>query len=118
MQENVKIAMGSPETRARLSNFKSKMQLANPNDKITMGDAIDFAIEQAEKVPELEKKIKELQEVINNSKTDDPYFDSKEFNEEETQKEKEEFMAEMNKLQAEQKEHLERFEGMKRKEGD
>lgn len=34
-----------------------------------------------ERVPELEKKIKELQEV-DTSKTDDPYFDSEEFNEE------------------------------------
>jgi 1-acyl-sn-glycerol-3-phosphate acyltransferase len=34
--------------------------------EITMGDAIDFAIEQAEKVPELEKKIKELQEEVDN----------------------------------------------------
>jgi hypothetical protein len=64
MQENkVKIADGSPETRARLSNFKSKMQIERPLEKITMGDAIDFAIEQAEKVPELEKRIKELVEM-------------------------------------------------------
>jgi len=39
-------------------------------------------IHGTEKVPEREKKIKELQEVINNSKPDDPYFDSEEFNEE------------------------------------
>lgn len=53
----VRIADGSPETRARLKNFLSKMQLANPSKKITMGDAIDYAIEQAEKVPELEERL-------------------------------------------------------------
>ena len=58
----VRIADGSPETRARLKNFLSKMQLEKPLEKITMGDAIDYAIEQAEKVPELEKRIRELEE--------------------------------------------------------
>lgn len=62
----VRIADGRPETRARLKNFLSKMQLVNPSDKITMGAAIDFAIAQAERVPELEKKIKELQEEVDN----------------------------------------------------
>lgn len=58
------IANGSPETRARLTNFRSKMKLKDPIKKITMGDSIDYAIEQAERVPELEKKIKELQEEV------------------------------------------------------
>lgn len=58
------IANGSPETRARLTNFRSKMKLKDPLKKITMGDSIDYAIEQAERVPELEKKIKELQEEV------------------------------------------------------
>ena len=58
------IANGSPETRARLINFRSKMKLKDPIKKITMGDSIDYAIEQAERVPELEKKIKELQEEV------------------------------------------------------
>lgn len=56
------IANGSPETRARLNNFKSKMQLEKPLEKITMGDAIDFAIIQAERVPALEKENMELKE--------------------------------------------------------
>lgn len=69
----VRIADGSPETRARLSNFKSKMQLEKPLEKITMGDAIDYAIIQAEKVHELKKKIKELQGEVDtlNSATSD-----------------------------------------------
>jgi hypothetical protein len=82
------IANGSPETRARLTNFRSQMKLKDPLKKITMGDSIDYAIEQAERVPELEKenrelkkRIKELEEV-NNLKPDDKYFDSEEFNEE------------------------------------
>ena len=62
----VRIADGRPETRARLSSFKSKMQMGDPLKKITMGDSIDYAIEQAERVPELEKKIKELQEEVDN----------------------------------------------------
>ena len=41
------------------------MKLKNPLKKITMGDSIDYAIEQAGRVPELEKKIKELQEELN-----------------------------------------------------
>lgn len=60
----VRIADGSPETRARLTNFLSQMKLKDPLKKITMGSAIDFAIEQAERVPELEKKIKELEEEL------------------------------------------------------
>jgi len=65
MQEGkVKIADGRPETRASLSNFKSKMQLENPLEKITMGDAIDYAIVQAERVPALEEENKKLKERI------------------------------------------------------
>lgn len=58
------IANGSPETRARLTNFRSKMKLKDPIKKITMGDSIDYAIEQAERVPELEKENMELKEKI------------------------------------------------------
>lgn len=65
MQEGkVIIANGSPETRARLTNFRSQMKLKDPLKKITMGDSIDYAIEQAERVPVLERKIKELQEEL------------------------------------------------------
>jgi AmiR/NasT family two-component response regulator len=58
------IANGSPETRARLINFRSKMKLKDPIKKITMGDSIDYAIEQAERVPELENENKKLKEKI------------------------------------------------------
>jgi len=58
------IANGSPETRARLTNFRSQMKLKDPLKKITMGAAIDFAIEQAERVPELEKEYIDLKEKI------------------------------------------------------
>lgn len=61
----VKIADGLPETRAHLENFKSKMKLETPLKKITMGDAVDFAITQAEKVPALEARIRELEEQLN-----------------------------------------------------
>lgn len=54
----------------------SKLQFERINKALLKG------IHGTEKVPEREKKIKELQEVINNSKPDDPYFDSEEFNEE------------------------------------
>ena len=60
----VRIADGSPETRARLTNFRSQMKLKDPIKKITMGDSIDYAIEQAERVPELEKENMELKERI------------------------------------------------------
>jgi hypothetical protein len=60
----VRIADGHPETRARLNNFKSKMQLEKPLEKITMGDAIDYAIVQAERVPALEEENRELKEKI------------------------------------------------------
>jgi hypothetical protein len=58
------IANGSPETRARLTNFRSQMKLKDPLKKITMGDSIDYAIEQAERVPELENENKKLKEKI------------------------------------------------------
>jgi hypothetical protein len=67
MQEGkvrVIIANGSPETRALLTNFRSQMKLKDPLKKITMGNAIDFAIKQAERVPELEKENRELKERI------------------------------------------------------
>ena len=54
------IVDGYPETRARLNFFKSSQNLVNKKLK-TLEDAVNFAIDEAERVPELEKKIMELE---------------------------------------------------------
>lgn len=56
----VVIFNGSLKTRAKVNHFLSELKLKNPEKKITQGEAVEFAIEQAEKVPELEKHIEEL----------------------------------------------------------
>ena len=56
----VAIFNGTPETRAKVNNFKSILEMKNPHKKITQGEAVEFAIEQAERVPELEKEIELL----------------------------------------------------------
>ena len=46
------------------------MKLENPLKKITMGDAVDFAINRAEKAPALEARIKELERENQSLKSD------------------------------------------------
>lgn len=60
----VKLADVSPETRDIVHIFKIEQRLAHPEEKIkTLEDGILFAIKQAERVPELEARIKELEKV-------------------------------------------------------
>lgn len=70
MQEGkVKLADGSPETRAKIHLFTQAQKLYNPDRKIkTLEDGILFAIEEAVKVPGLEAQIKELKEEIEDLK--------------------------------------------------
>lgn len=67
----VVIFNGSLKTRAKVNHFLSELKLKDPEKKITQGDAVEYAIEQAEKVPMLEKenadlkaRIKELEEKV------------------------------------------------------
>lgn len=65
----VVLAFGSPESREKLNFFKASMKLKRPEIRIkTQEDAINYAITEAMKVPELEKEIKELKEIIENLK--------------------------------------------------
>lgn len=64
----VVIFNGRPETQAKVNHYKTELQLKTPNKRITQGDAVEHAIQEAEKVPtleaenaELKKKIKELE---------------------------------------------------------
>ena len=63
-KEKVNIAQGYPDTRERLRAFLGASNLKYSNRLKTLADAIDFAIEQAEKVPTLENQIKEQKKRI------------------------------------------------------
>lgn len=65
--EKVLIASGKPETKYKLKIFLSTQKIAHPEEHNlrTLEDAVLFSIQEAEKVPVLEKRIKELEEVIN-----------------------------------------------------
>ncbi|MCK9575343.1 MAG: hypothetical protein M0R51_05250 [Clostridia bacterium] len=56
------IAQGTPEQLLRVKRFLVDSREAHPEKQLkTHADAIDFAIEQAEKVPKLEARIKEIE---------------------------------------------------------
>lgn len=58
----VNIAQGYPETLSNLKIFMENQKIVHSDKKLkTLADAIDFAIQEAEKVPKLEKKISELE---------------------------------------------------------
>jgi len=65
---NVVLANGSVEVRAKVNHFLSGLKLKKCTLRGTViktqADAIDYAIEQAEKVPALEKRVQELKERI------------------------------------------------------
>lgn len=63
-KEKVNIAQGYPETRERLRAFLGASNLKYSRRLKTLADAIDFAIEQAQKVPELESQIREQKKII------------------------------------------------------
>lgn len=67
MQEGkVKLADGSPESRARIHLFMQAQKLHHPERNIkTLEDAILFAIDEAVKVPALEARVKDLEEICN-----------------------------------------------------
>ena len=59
----VNIAQGYPETLSNLKIFQETQKIEHPEKKLkTLADAIDFAVEQAERVPGLEKENSELRE--------------------------------------------------------
>lgn len=61
----VKLADVSPETRDKVHIFTREQRIAYPDKKIkTLEEGILFAMEQAEKVPGLEARIKELEEKL------------------------------------------------------
>jgi len=64
-KEKVNIAQGYPETRERLREFLGASNLKYPETRLkTLADAIDFAIQEAAKVPALEKENTRLRKVI------------------------------------------------------
>jgi hypothetical protein len=61
----VNIAQGHPETLSNLKIFIENQKRIYPNAVLkTLANGIDFAIEQAEKVPSLENEIRELKKQI------------------------------------------------------
>lgn len=59
----VNIAQGSPELLNKLHIFLREQKEKYPEKKLkTLASAIDFAIEQASRVPELEGRIQDLEE--------------------------------------------------------
>jgi hypothetical protein len=59
----VNIAQGTPEQLSKVKVFLANSQVIHKGLK-THADAVVFAIEQAERVPELEKENKELRKRI------------------------------------------------------
>ena len=59
------IAQGTPEQLLRVKRFLVDSREAYPEKQLkTHAEVIDFAIEQAEKVPSLEKEIEKLKKQI------------------------------------------------------
>ncbi len=63
----VNLAQGSPEQLSMLKVFIEKMKALYPGRKLkTLASGVEFAVEQAEKVPKLEARIKDLEHEIEN----------------------------------------------------
>lgn len=64
-EKRVRIADGSQDTQDRLHSFLRANKKAYPEKKLrSLESAIIFALDQAERVPELEKRIKELEKAL------------------------------------------------------
>jgi chromosome segregation ATPase len=61
----VNIAQGSPEQLSKLKIFIENMKNIYPDRKLkTLASGVEFAVEQAQKVPELENEISKLEQGI------------------------------------------------------
>lgn len=60
----VNLAQGTPEQLNKLKTFLLNVQTKSDTRLKTHADAVMFAIDQAERVPELEKMVKELEKVL------------------------------------------------------
>jgi len=70
--EKINIAQGTPEQLLRVKRFLVDSREAHPERQLkTHAEVIDFAIEQAEKVPSLENEIRELKKQIAEMKGDE-----------------------------------------------